>query len=456
MTLAGSSIPELTGTDRLRVIFRYKRDPLGTLRWICGRYGDIASLRIAGQRLILLRKAEHVEHVLMNARVSYTKRVAGYDEVRPLLGNGLITSEDPLWRQQRMLMQPNFHRKYLTKFASKMSQVASESAEEFTNAAKLSEEVDLLALMQKATLRVLGLTLLNIDISSKGAHRVSSALGGALGGVARRIRNHLNMPMWIPTRNNIALLRAIKALDRELFAIIAARREKLLQGDHPDDLLGMLMESVDERSEGRMDDKQLRDEAMTLFLAGHETTASALSWCFLLICQHPEIEDKLRSEFRDVLSNRLVSYDDLPKLQLTRCIVKETLRLYPPIPIMGRFAEHDDVIDGYHIPAGSRIVISPYLTQRDPRYWPDPDVFDPSRFLNAGQMPPRGSYIPFIDGPRRCIGEQFALMEMEIFLATILPRVRFQYSPKGFVAPETSVTLRPHKSLTFKPELMSS
>jgi cytochrome P450 len=450
-------LPEASVLDRIRMLLRFPRDPLGTLRWLSDRYGDAVSIRIVGgHQAILLRRPEHVEQVLMAPRGSYTKRHPAREELRRVVGEGLLTSDGPLWRRQRLLIQPSFHRRCLANFVSTMQRVAQDTVDTLLKAAERHEEIDIFQIMQQESLRVLGLTLLDVDLTDR-ANDLCQAVSLVVTDVSRRVYPGLKLPSWLAPWRNRAFTRAMTLLDEEILKIVTMRRQHWEDAPQ-NDLLGLLIAATIEDDGERMSDRQLRDEIMTFFIAGHETTAKALSWCLLLLSDHPEIENAVRIELAEILQGRAVTIDDLPKLDLTRRVVKETLRLYPPVPISsGRRAECEDIVGGFRIPAGSLIILAPYLIQRDVRYWRNPDAFDPSRFLpgDAEEGRLRGTYLPFMDGARRCIGEQFALMEMEIFLATILPRIRFHRSSTRLVPVKISGALRPD-GLWMRPEVIAA
>ena len=438
------ALPQIGTGDVIRALLSYSRDPLATLRWLTDRYDeDVICARTAGQRIVLLRRADHAEQVLKLAGTVYTKVKVAYEDLGRVVGKGLLTSENPLWRQQRLMMAPIFHRRCLDGFAATMQAVARDTTATLLKAAEQQRSVDLLAQMRHATLRVLGLTLMSVDLSNS-MHRFSQAVELALQALGHRIHTRFKVPRWMPTPSNMRLTQAVRVLDAEVFGIIEARRRGA-QAAVQNDLLGLLMAASEDDGGKRMSNRQLRDEVMTMLTAGHETTASTLAWCLWLLSKHSDIEDAVRIELQQVLQGREVAADDLSKLELTRSIVKETLRLYPTLPIVARQAERDALIGDFHIPAGSSLLLSPYLIQRDRRYWRDPERFDPTRFMPGGEADsrPRGAYLPFIDGPRRCIGEQFALMEIGIFLATILPRISLRRDPACRMAIELSVTLRP-------------
>jgi cytochrome P450 len=252
----------------------------------------------------------------------------------------------------------------------------------------------------------------------------------------------LKLPAWVPTPRHHALYRAVKQIDELLYRIIAKRRS----GEPRDDLLGTLLAAQDDEG-ARMSDEQLRDEAITLFLAGHETTANALTFTWLLLSRYPQTFRELRSELQQILGGRSPGIDDLPKLTLTRRILQESMRLYPPAWIIARSAIGADEIGGYEIPARSILLISPYVVHRHPGLWEDPEGFDPQRFASE---PARGAYLPFGGGPRMCIGNAFATMEAELVLATLAQRLQFDLVPGSGVELEPSITLRPRNGVKMR------
>jgi cytochrome P450 len=255
----------------------------------------------------------------------------------------------------------------------------------------------------------------------------------------RRTTGILPLPTWVPTPDNRKLLRARGKLDAVVNRIIAERRKS----GAGDDLLGMFMSTTDADTGERMDDVQLRDEVMTILLAGHETTANALSWTFWLLGRAPHVERKLREELDTVLGGREPSLADVPKLKYTLAVLNESLRLYPPVWAIARRAEADDVIGGAHIPKGSLVFMSPWVIHRNAQVWTDPEAFDPERFLSDTRPKGRCAFMPFSSGPRKCIGDQFALLEGQLVLATLLQRVHLPLQGGRQVVPEPAVTLRP-------------
>ncbi|HEX7597831.1 MAG TPA: cytochrome P450, partial [Polyangia bacterium] len=276
---------------------------------------------------------------------------------------------------------------------------------------------------------------------SGGEKRLADAITVLIDELAFRFEMPFYPPLGFPTPRNLHTRAAVGAIDEEVYAIIARRRAN---PEVKDDLLAMLMEARDEGDGKGMTDSQLRDEVLIMFAAGHETTANAMAWAFYLLQQHPPVLSKLRAELDEVLGGRTPTAADLPRLTYTRMVIDEVLRLYPPVAITNRQALQEDEICGYHLPAGAVVGISPYMTQRDPRFWKDPLSFDPQHFSpeqSAGR--PRFAYFPFGGGPRQCIGKDFSLYEAAVVLAMAAQRFDWALAPGAAVRPNLRVTFRP-------------
>jgi cytochrome P450 len=351
-----------------------------------------------------------------------------------VLGNGLLTSEGDLWKRQRRIAQPAFHRQRIAGFAGTMVRAAEDATALLES--RRGDDVDMHHEMMRLTLRIVGETLLAYD-PTDAADEVGAALSFLLPLANQRSVRIVDLPPIFPTRQNLKFRRALATLDTVVRRMIAERRKS--PGDRGD-LLSMLIEARDAETGEAMDDRQLRDETMTIFLAGHETTANALTFTWLLLSRFPAAARELRAELTQVLGGRSATADDLPKLTVTRRILQEAMRLYPPAWIIGRSATGPDEICGYEVPAGSIVFISPYVVHRHPELWEDPEGFDPSRFARE---PARGAYLPFGGGPRMCIGNGFATMEAELVLATMAQRLRFDLVPGTDVKLQPSITLRP-------------
>jgi cytochrome P450 len=310
-------------------------------------------------------------------------------------------------------------------------------------------ERDVAEEMMELTLRAVSRTLFSHDVGDQAA-----TFGRAMTALQDRLAAPGLVPGWLPTPQRARLRRAMAELDAILYALIASRRRA--GPDAPRDLLQTLVTAVDEEGDGeRLTEREVRDELITLFLAGHETTANALAWTFYLLSQHPEVEARLHAELDAVLGPpssgpppRAPSYDDLPRLPYVEQVIKESLRLYPPAFMVVRRAHQDTEIGGFPVPAGSEIVVWTYLTHRDPRWFPEPDRFRPERFAPDEEAKiPKLAYAPFGAGPRACIGKGFAMVEARLLLATLAHRLRFELPPGHHVEPEPRVTLRPKGGL---------
>jgi cytochrome P450 len=397
-------------------------------------YGEVVRFRFGPMVAHLVSSPEGIHHVLAENNRNYGKQTRGYRNLRYILGNGLLTSEGETWKRQRRIAQPAFHRQRVAGFAAAMVRAAEHATAGLES--RRGSEVDLHHEMMRLTLRIVGQTLLGYD-PTDAADEVGSALTFLLTLANQRSGRILDLPPLLPTRENLRFRRERKTLDAVVLRMIAERRKN--RGDRGD-LLSMLMESRDAETGESMDDRQLRDETMTIFLAGHETTANALTFAWLLLSRHPACFRDLRAELAEVLRGRSPTADDLARLTLTRRILQEAMRLYPPAWIIARSATGPDEIGGYEIPAPSIVFVSPYVVHRHPALWSDPEAFDPQRFARE---PPRGAYLPFGAGPRMCIGNGFASMEAELVLATMAQRVRFELVPGSEVELDPSITLRP-------------
>jgi cytochrome P450 len=417
-----------------------RRDPLKVFLESFRDYGDVVRFRFGPMIGHLVSSPAGANHILAENNKNYGKQTRGYESLRYVLGNGLLTSEGDFWKRQRRIAQPAFHRQRIGGFAQAMVRAASEAAARFES--QRGQVIDVADEMMRLTLRIVGETLLGHDPSGN-ASEVSSALSFLLAMVNQRTSRVIffGRPI-LPTPENFRIRRSLATLDAIVHRIIAERRER-----PGDDLLSMLMEATDESTGEKMDDRQLRDEAMTILLAGHETTANALTWTWLLLSRYPAALRELRQELSNVLGGRPPILEDLPRLRFTKMVIEESMRLYPPAWIIARSVAETDEIGGYQIPAGSIVFVSPYVVHRHPKFWQDPEGFDPRRFENEK---PRGAYFPFGGGPRMCIGNGFATMEAELVLATIAQRVRFELQPGHPVVLDPSITLRPRHGMKMR------
>ena len=412
------------------------RNPLAMMIAMNREYGDIAYYKIGPQHLYLFNHPDLIRDVLVTNQKNFHKS-RGLERAKRLLGNGLLTSEDEFHLRQRRLAQPAFHRQRIAAYAMTMSDYAERTRSSWTD----GQTVDAHTEMMRLTLGIVAKTLFDADVEAEAAE-----IGQALT-TAFESFNYAMLPFTeYLDRLPIPAVRRFNAardrLDRTIYRMIRERRST---GEDRGDLLSMLLLAQDTEGDGTsMSDLQLRDEALTIFLAGHETTANALTWTWYLLSQHPDVEAKLYAEIDSALSGRLPTFDDLPQLPYTRMVLAESMRLYPPAWAIGRRAIKPFKASGYTIAAGSVILMSQYIMHRDARFFPEPERFDPERWTPASQAErPKFSYFPFGGGARVCIGEQFAWMEGILLLATLAQQWQMRLVPDQVVDLQPLITLRP-------------
>lgn len=428
--------------EMLRVMRLLRTDPLGAMLRGRASYGDTIRFRIINQTSFLVAHPDDIKHVLVDNHRNYNKRTRGMEALKEVIGQGLLTSEGDFWRRQRRIAQPAFHRDRIASFGRAMVDCADEYVDRWQD----GDIVDVASEMMHVTLAVVARTLLSADVSTE-ARDIGSALTTALTIANSATSSLVEFPLYVPTPKNLRLRRAVRTLDEVVLDMIEQRRA-LTPEDRPDDLLTMLMGATDEETGEGMDDRQLRDEVMTIFLAGHETTANALAWTLYLLSKHPDALRQHVEEVERVIGERRPEAADMMQLPLTTQIVKESMRLYPPAWMVARCAIDDDVVGGLEVPAGSFVFTSPYLTHRHPEFWDNPEGFDPSRFTpDREKARHHFAYFPFGAGPRICIGNRFALMEAVLILARISQAVRLELVPGHPVEPEPIITLRPRHGI---------
>ena len=417
-----------------------RKDPIKLFLTSAQQYGDVVRLRFGPRIAHLLVDPDHIRHVFQDAADNYGKQTPGFQKIRTVLGQGLLTSEGEFWRRQRRIAQPMFHHKRIAGFAAVMARCAQDLAADWLSPERVGTTLDVLSEMMHLTLRIVSITLLSNDTVA-AADEVGLAMNHILAIANDRMTRIIDVPARIPTRENRAFQRDLAVLDRVVLGMIAERRRT---GEHKEDLLSMLMGARDAETGASMTDQQLRDEVMTIFLAGHETTANALTWTMLLLSKNPAEERLVRAELQAALGGRAPAFEDLVKLPRTKAIVEESMRLYPPAWMLARSVGKADELGGFKIPAGSLIFASPYVSHRSPARFENPEGFDPQRFLDGKvEKLARFSYWPFGGGPRICIGNAFALIELQLVLATLLQRTRLELVPGHDCTPEPSITLRP-------------
>lgn len=422
------------------VLPRVRRDTLGFLAETPRLYGPVARYRLGPLQSYLVTHPDGVKRVLQDHVANYTKDHVSYGMVRWIAGNGLVTSQGDFWLRQRRLAQPAFHRQRIGAMAGLMTQATNELLERWADVAAQGKPLHVGPEMMGLTLRIVGDALFGANMAQTTAV-VGQAFDVLSVQVVDRFRTFNILPPILPTRADRAFRASIKTLRGVVQGLITERRKS---GEDRGDLLSMFMLARDEETGAQMDDTQLVDEAVTMLVAGHETTATTLSWVWALLHQHPEVEAKVHAEVDHVLAGRTPDLEDLPRLPYVRMVVDEALRLYPPIYILSRKVREDDELCGFRIRRGASVDISPYATHRLPEFWEEPEQFRPERFApEQAASRPRFAYFPFLGGPRQCIGNAFALMEAQLIIACVSQRFRLRMVPGYTLAPEPLVTLRP-------------
>jgi cytochrome P450 len=416
------------------------RDRLGMMTAAAEAYGDASRLPVGHKALYFFNHPDYVKHVLADNSDNYEKGI-GLVHARRALGDGLLTSEGELWRKQRKVIQPAFQAK---RIAAQLPIVAEEVAALVrrlrTRAA--DKPVNVITEMTGLTLGVLGRTLLDADLSAL------ESIGASFAAVQDQAMFELAtlsmVPTWIPLARQLRFRRARADLERIVDDLVARRDDVYGR----DDVLSRLILSTGAEPDPRVRRQRLRDELVTLLLAGHETTASTLGWTLYLIDSHPEVRERLHAEAVQVLGDRMPVHDDLTRLRYTTMVVQEAMRMYPPVWLLPRKSKEADLVGPYYVPPRSDVVVSPYTMHRNPQFWPDPHRFDPLRFdpKNAVDRP-RYAYIPFGAGPRVCVGSSLGMMEAVITVAMLSRELRLVRVPTHAVVPEPMLSLRVRNGL---------
>ncbi len=448
----GKTPPGPRGGMLLGSVRDFRRDSLGFLEDVARRYGDVARYRMAHMTWYQVNHPDGVRRILQQHNHNYGKGTLTKGVLGPIAGEGLFTSEGENWLRQRRLMQPVFHRRRVAAFGELMTGATLAMLDRWEPSVEAGTSIDLSTEMARLTLDIATETLFSSHVGEE-PDVIAKAVTTLIEDVSFRFEVPYYPPTRVPTPYNRRVRGALRTLDRAVYRIIEERR----RGGGGDDLLALLMDARDEETGEAMSDEQLRDEVITLFIAGHETTANALAWTFYLLARNPEAGRRLQAELAGALgtngSSRPPAVADLPQLPYTKMVVDETMRLYPPAWITNRQALADDEVLGYHIPAGAFVMISPYVIHRHPAYWQRPEKFDPERFSpEHPEDRPRYAYFPFGGGPRQCIGKDMALVEARLILATVAGRYRLRLVHDRAVEPEALATLRPRGGLPMIPE----
>ena len=418
--------------SRLAALRAFRTDPIGLLERLAA-YGDVVRVDVPGSAAYLLNHPDLVHEVLVTGHRAFHKGPT-IRAAKMLLGESLLTSEEETHRRQRRLIQPMFHHERVASYAGSMVRFAERAADRWAD----HQELDVQAEMARLTLAVVGDTLFGTDVDEGRSATVRRALSDTLGSFDRVYSPLFRLLVRVPSPTMRRYRRVESDLNRVIAEMIAERRGAGATGD---DLLSLLLRARED-GEG-MSDEQVRDEALTLFLAGHETTAIALTWTWWSLSQNPGAEARLHEELDRTLAERPPGTEDLSLLPYTRAVISESIRLRPPAWAIGRTAVADVSAGGYPIGAGSIVVVSPWLLHHDARWWPEPEAFRPERWLADDSERSRYAFVPFGGGPRMCIGEPFARLEATMLLASIARRWRFASASDRPPGLQAVITLRP-------------
>ena len=421
-------VPGPRGRRLLGSLLEVRRDRLKFVTHATEKYGDLICFRMGPKSLYLLNHPDYARHVLCDNETNYRKGL-GLIEAKPLLGEGLLTSNGELWASQRRLLQVAFHNKRMDEFSNSMVDATHATLERWSD----EQVVDIAHEMVALTMRILGSTLFRMDLSET-IDDVSRDLTVLTRWAMSRMTSISRLPMHVPTRKNRRARAALRRLESLVEEMIRQH------SDAGNESLLSLMAAGDK--------KQTRNELMTLLLAGHETTAATLTWVWYLLSQHPEVEQRLHAEVDQVLEGRRPTMSDIPRLVYTKMIVSETLRLYPPVWLLPRQTIDRDRLDGHIIPANADVLVCVYTIHRHRQFWDEPERFDPQRFAaDKGAERDSCAYLPFGAGPRTCLGSRFGLMEVMLVVAMIAQRFRLRVVGDQKIEPEASLTLHPRHGL---------
>jgi cytochrome P450 len=404
-------------------------------------HGGIVRFRVLHKPFVAICDAEHIRQVLVTHQQRYTR---SFHYENPVVGKGLLSIDGPVWLKRRRQVQPAFRRDTLRHLVQVANDTTGQLLQRWEGQSRAGEPVEVVAEMQQLALSVIGHALLSTDLGRDRAARFATAVRAALRLLRQRNTSLLRLPHWVPTSLNRRLAATRKDLDDFICPIIAARRA---DGGRHSDILAALLDVRDPESGDALDDQAVLDETKTLFTAGFETTATAMSWTLYLLARHPEVAVRWQEEVDGVLAGREPTWEDLQQLTYTAQLLNESLRLYPPVYNMARQCVEEDVVGGYGVPRGTVVLLSVLGVHHDPRWWPEPHAFRPERF--AGDWP-RHAYLPFGGGKHLCVGNNFSLTEMAVALARIAQRYRLEPVNPAPVAASAQITLVPARPIRLR------
>lgn len=407
-------------------------------------HGDIVRFRIPGVAIYVLGHPDYAKHVLQDNHQNYPKIPMVDNKFKRVSGEGLLTSGGSFWLRQRRIMQPVFHRQRIAGYAKLMTDATQRVLDRWAGAAQSGQALDMRVEMMRLSLDVMARALFTADMTRQ-ADIIGQAVTVEFEYLHKRLNALLDVPLKVPIASNRRFVEARASLDAIVYPLIAERRRS---GEDTGDFLSMLLQVRDEETGEGMTDLQVRDELTTFIFAGHETVSTGLTWVWYLLSKHPTAWRRLREEVEEVLAGRVPTIDDLPKLRYTSMVIDESMRIYPPLWLIARTPLKDDEIAGYHVPKGTFVFCPPYVIHRHPDFWPNPEGFEPERFdpeRSAGRH--KYAYFPFGNGPRKCIGDYFGLVEMQLVVAMITQRYRLDLVPGHPVIAEPAISLRAREGM---------
>lgn len=439
-----ATAPGPSGPQMLRAIRTIRSDALGFLEQMARAYGPVVQFPIPSPPTYLVSDPEAVRRVLVTHAREYDKETIQYRSLSLVTGEGLLTTSGEVWRRQRRMVQPAFHHEVLERVVGHAARAADELVSRWGDLSR-GAVIDIDEAMMRVALETVGASLFGTDLSGD-ADRLARATIEALDVVVARAQVPVQPPDWLPTRPTRRLRAALVQLDDAVASMVASR-QRAGSADEPSTLLDLLVEAA--AADPPIPASEVRDELVAFLVAGHETTASALTWALWLLAGDAEVQGEVTQELDEVLGERALTYADLDRLPWTRAVFDEAMRLYPPVWLVSRHAKEDDVLAGREIPAGSLIIMTPYIAQRDPQLWEAPTEFRPQRFLDGHRRGAAGDAVfwPFGLGPRMCIGRDFAYVEGMAVLSVLLRQIAVSRVPGVVPRPAALVTLRPADAL---------
>ncbi len=446
-----STAPGLSGNKLLPYLPEIRRNAPIFLHGTAASFGDLVNLSIPTRKVVFINHPDGIKHILQDNNKNYNKNTIQFSSLRKITGNGLLTSDGSFWFRQRRLEQPIFARPRLQALDQVIIPATRKMLARWEQSAANSRSLDVDSEMMQLTLEIVGKALFSIDLSAETAE-ITRAVMTALDHLVQQMQNPFSPPEWIPTARNRSFRKALELLDGAVYSLIDERQRS---GKAGEDMLGVLLNARDDKTGEPMSRVQVRDEILTLLIAGHETVASALTWTWLLLDQNPAVKVELVDHVAGTLQGRTPVSADLGALEPVSRAFSEALRLFPPAWLITRKAIADDTILGYCIPAGTLVILSPYAIHRYAEFWPDPERFDPSRFEpEVEKARPRYAYIPFGGGPRLCIGSGFAQVEAVLIISMVLQRFDLSLASGFTPVMDALVTLRPQGGLPMIPRLL--